>query len=101
MSLMEPLCAVLPRALRQLLRSGPMDQEKLGFAWAAAVGPAIARATAVRWREDRTVEVTACDEAWAREIRRALPEITTRLEALVGAGVVADVHLAPPPARRG
>ena len=98
---MEPLHAVLPRALRQLLRSGPMDQEKLAFAWTAAVGPAIARATTVRWHEDRTVEVTACDGAWAREIGRSLPEITGRLEALLGPGVVAGVRLAPPPGRPG
>ncbi len=97
---MEPLNAVLPRALRQLLRSGPMDQEKLAFAWTATVGPAIARATSVRWRGDGTVEVTACDEAWGREIARDLPEIARRLEALVGAGVVKDVRLASPP-RRG
>jgi hypothetical protein len=97
---MEPLNAVLPRALRQLLRAGTMDQEKLAFAWTAAVGPAVARATAVRWRDDRTVEVTTCDEAWAREIARDLPEIARRLESLVGAGVIADVRLASPPGRR-
>ncbi len=97
---MEPLNAVLPRALRQLLRSGPMDQEKLAFAWAAAVGPAIARATAVRWHEDRTVEVSACDEGWFREIGRSLPEIARRLDALLGQGIVAGVRLAPGPGPR-
>ncbi|HOC18332.1 MAG TPA: DciA family protein [Vicinamibacterales bacterium] len=97
---MEPLHSVLPRAIRQLLRAGPMDQEKLAFAWTAAVGPAISRATAVRWCDGRIVEVTASDEAWAREISRDLPEIARRLEALVGAGVVAEVRLASPP-RRG
>jgi predicted nucleic acid-binding Zn ribbon protein len=97
---MEPLHAVLPRAIRQLLRAGPMDQQKLAFAWTAAVGPVISRATAVRWCDDRVVEVTACDEAWARELSRDLPEITRRLEALVGTGVITEVRLASPP-RRG
>lgn len=97
---MEPLHAVLPRALRLLLRRGPMDQEKLAFAWTATVGPAIARVTSVRWRDDRIVEVTAGNDAWAREIERSLPDISRRLEALLGVGVVASVRLAPRPGTR-
>jgi len=73
-----------------------MTQEKLGFAWAAAVGPAIARATSVRWHDDGTVEVEAVDQAWVRELRRSLPEIALRLESLVGPGVVAGLRVAGP-----
>jgi predicted nucleic acid-binding Zn ribbon protein len=93
---MEPLHDVLPRALRQVLRQGPLDQEKLAFAWTAAVGPAIARVTTVRLHGDGSVEVEAADEAWARELRRSLPEIARRLEALVGPAVK-TVRLATPP----
>ena len=94
---MVPMQSVLPATVRALLRHGPMTQEKLEFAWTAAVGPAIARATRVRWQEDDgTVVVEASDETWRRELRRSLPEMTGRLVELVGRGVLASVRLAGP-----
>ena len=45
---MDPLQAIVPRALTELLRLGPMSQGKLEVAWRAAVGDALSRVTTVR-----------------------------------------------------
>jgi len=91
---MRPLQSFLPSVLRTLLRNGPMSQEKLECAWQAAVGPAIARVTTVRWKNDSLVEVATSDDAWRRELKRSLPEIAARLRELVGNDRVAVVRLA-------
>jgi len=45
---MRPLTHAVPGALIQLLRDTPISDGKVGFAWSAAVGPALARATRVK-----------------------------------------------------
>ena len=49
---MRPLTHALPGALAQLLRDTPLSDGKVGFAWRAAVGPAVERATKVEWVVD-------------------------------------------------
>ena len=91
---MQQLGAVVPSAIRMLLRQGEMSPGKLDFAGRGAVGPASRRATPVTMREDGTVLVGADDPAWRREVRRSLPVILARLQELLGRDAVRSVRIA-------
>jgi predicted nucleic acid-binding Zn ribbon protein len=81
---MDPIGSVVPFAVRRLLRQGEMSQGKLEFAWRAAVGPAIERATQVRLDSSGTLEVQAADATWRKELRRSQTTILNRLQELLG-----------------
>jgi len=70
-------------ALAEMLARQPMSPGKLQFAWRAAVGPALARAATLAWREGRVV-VRPSSAEWKREIERARPVILDRLRLLLG-----------------
>jgi len=74
------LGAVLP----ELLSRAPLTPEKVTFAWRAAVGPALARATTVRLRPNGTLEVTTPDPRWGLEVERASYLVLPRLKAMLG-----------------
>lgn len=104
----RPLREVVTDALADLLADQPASPHKLAFAWRAAVGPALARATSVTL-EGTTLVVEVAGPLWAPEVQRAVPELLGRLERLLGAGVVRAIAVkAPgsatprrrPPARR-
>lgn len=78
---------VLPAALAQLLRDTPISAGKVDFAWKAAVGPAVERATAVKL-EGTTLIVDVNSAQWAREMKRSERVILTRLQSLLGADVI-------------
>ena len=80
---MRPLTHAMPDALRHLLRDAPFSKGKAEFAWGAAVGPAVARATAVKL-EDGVLIVEATSAQWAREVTRSTPLILKRLQSLLG-----------------
>ena len=65
----------------------PLTEEKVGFAWRTAVGAAVAGATEIAL-DGTTLRVRARDRAWQREIERSVATIRTRLDDLLGAGVV-------------
>jgi hypothetical protein len=73
----------LPGALAELLRAAPLSQGKVGFAWRAAVGPAVGKVTTVRL-EGRQLLVDAATIPWAREVERSTPVILMRLRTLLG-----------------
>jgi hypothetical protein len=73
----------LPGALAELLRGAPLSQGKVGFAWRAAVGPAVGKVTTVRL-EGRQLLVDAASIPWAREVERSTPVILMRLKTLLG-----------------
>ena len=77
---------VLPATLVQLLRDTPISAGKVDFAWKAAVGPAVERATAVKL-EGTTLIVDVNSAQWAREMKRSERVILTRLQSLRGADV--------------
>ncbi len=91
---MEPLHHAIPDVLATVLRNAPLSAGKVAFAWRAAVGPAMARASAVSLSSDGVVEVTCSDDHWRREIRRSLPIIKQRLAALLGPDIVKQVKMA-------
>ena len=88
---MDSLHSVVPRALTELFRHGPMSQGKLEVAWRVAVGDGIARVTAVRLQADGVVDVHPADQRWTKELKRSSSMILTRLIGLLGAGAVTRI----------
>jgi len=78
----RPLTHALPGALRLLLQQMPLSSGKVEFAWTAAVGPAVARATAVKL-ESGVLIVETTSAQWTAEIRRSSPMIVERLRSLL------------------
>jgi predicted nucleic acid-binding Zn ribbon protein len=90
---MQPLQHAIPDVLTRLLRGAPLSPEKVAFAWRAAVGPAMARASSVRLSGEGVIDVSCADDHWRREIRRSLPLIRERLTALLGTDVVRQIKV--------
>jgi hypothetical protein len=85
---MDPIQTLVPRALTELFRTGPLSQGKLDVAWRVAVGDALSRVSSVRLQADGIVEVAAADQRWHKELKRSSPMILTRLNGLLGAHAV-------------
>ena len=85
----------MPGALVELLRHAPLSQGKVGFAWRAAVGPAVQKVTAVHL-EGRMLLVDAASKAWAREVTRSSPTILRRLQTLLGTETVSSIVVREP-----
>jgi len=85
----EILASILP----DLLRKAPLTPEKVQFAWRAAVGPQVARATRVEWRERRVI-VRADDQRWTDEVKRAAHLIVPKLRVLLGEDNVTGLAIA-------
>lgn len=67
-------------------------------AWAAAVGPEIARVTAPRrLARDGTLHVATASSIWAFELDRLGPEILARLRADGACGAITALRFAPGP----
>ena len=81
---------VLPATLVTLLRDTPLSNGKVEFAWNAAVGPAVQRATAVKL-DGTTLIVDVTSAQWAREMKRSQRVILTRLQSLLGPDVVTAI----------
>ena len=80
-------------ALGALLRDQPLSPGKVSLAWRIAVGDAIDRVTHVALDPDGALAVTAADPQWARELRRSIPLIKTRLNRMLGDGVVTRMEV--------
>jgi predicted nucleic acid-binding Zn ribbon protein len=81
---MDSLQSVVPRALTELFRAGPMSQGKLEAAWRLAVGEALSRVSRVHLQADGSVEIRAADQRWHKELKRSSGMILTRLQGLLG-----------------
>jgi hypothetical protein len=89
---MTPVHQFMPKVLAEVLRKAPLTAEKVAFAWRAAVGPAVDKATTIDLR-DRVLHVRVRDAAWQREVERSAGLIRSRLEALLGDGVVRTLEV--------
>ncbi len=87
---MRPLASALPGALAQLLHDAPLSDGKVAFAWKAAVGPAVERATAVKL-DGTMLIVEVASPQWAREIKRSTAVILRRLQTLLGEDIVTRI----------
>jgi hypothetical protein len=82
----------MPDALAEILRKAPPTDEKIVFAWRAAVGPAMDRGTSISLRAS-VLRVSVTDPAWRREVERSAPLIRARLDVLLGAGIVRSIEV--------
>lgn len=90
---MDALQTIIPRALTELFRHGPMSQSKLELAWRAAVGNGLSRVTTVRLQPDGVVDVIPSDARWHRELKRSSGVILSRLKTLLGPEAVTRLSL--------
>jgi predicted nucleic acid-binding Zn ribbon protein len=90
---MEQVNQFLPAAVASLVRDVPLSPGKLAFAWRAAVGPAIDRATSVSLAGDGVLEVRVADQHWRREVKRSAPLVLDRLAAMLGPSTVTRLEI--------
>jgi len=88
---MRPLTHAVPGALIQLLRDTPISDGKVGFAWGAAVGPALG-VTHVKL-DGQTLLVETTSAQWSREVMRSSSMILKRLELLLGPDKVTKIEV--------
>ena len=79
---------VLPAIVAEVIRKAPLTDEKVAFAWRLAVGPATAKATAVRLGSDGTLHVKADAPAWNEAIQKSIGLIRSRLAHYLGEDAV-------------
>jgi predicted nucleic acid-binding Zn ribbon protein len=94
---MIPLQHAVSGALGELMRAAPLSDGKVSFAWQTAVGPALARATAVKLERGVLIVETPSAQ-WAREIQRSQRVILSRLEPLLGKETVTSITTRAPKA---
>jgi hypothetical protein len=87
---MKPIGHAVPAALAALLQPMALSPGKVEFAWKAAVGPALERTTLVRL-EGSALIVQATDAHWAQAVSQSSIIILSRLESLLGHGVVKNL----------
>ena len=94
--LVPPVIAVhrfMPEALAEIIRKAPLNDEKVAFAWRAAVGAAMDRGTTVSLGRG-VLRVRVKDPAWRREVERSETLIRARINALLGRGTVRAIDVA-------
>jgi hypothetical protein len=89
---MNPIASAVPGAIAAMLRSAPLSPGKVDFAWTAAVGPALQRATAVRL-EGQILVVETASAQWSREVARSTRVILARLQHLLGEQTVTSLQV--------
>ena len=89
---MQAFQSFAPAVLGEVIRRQPASQARTEFAWAVAVGPALARVTTVELRNNNMI-VCARDVQWARELERARDTILPRLQLLLGRDTVKGLYI--------
>ena len=89
---MLPVQTIATTVLADVIRRQPPSTERTTFAWAIAVGPALARVTTVELRNNNMI-VSARDTQWARELERARETILPRLQQLLGTDAVKGLYI--------
>ncbi len=78
----------MPGVLAEVIRKGPMCDEKVTLAWRLAVGPQIAKVTAVRLVPDGTLHIKTDSQAWINAVRKSTSLIQIRMGDLLGEDLV-------------
>ena len=89
---MRAISHIVPAALRELLRAAPLSDGKVTFAWKAAVGPALERATTVKL-EAGTLIVETSGPQWTREVKRSSGVILARIKTFLGDSTVQRIEV--------
>ena len=84
---------VMTSALRTLLRDQPLSKGKVSLAWCAAVGRRIDKVTSVFLTADGTLQVSADDRHWTREVARSSALIMSRVNQLLGDDTVKRIDV--------
>jgi hypothetical protein len=87
---MRPLSSAISGSLPGLLRAAALSPGKVKFSWNTAVGPALARVTAVHL-EGTTLLVDTPSPEWRREVLRSSPVILRRLQTFLGEDTVTEI----------
>ena len=87
---MLPVQNVAANVLAALIRRQPASPARTTFAWSLAVGPALARVTAVELAHG-VLRVTPKDPRWARELERGRDTILPRVQQLLGRDAVKEI----------
>lgn len=89
---MIPVNEFMPAALEEILRKAPMSPEKLAFAWRQSVGDAVDRVTSIQL-DGTVLRVRAQSAQWQREVERSAGLIRSRMDRLLGAGIVRSIQV--------
>lgn len=89
---MQPLAQAIPKVIAELLRTAPNSPGKIEFAWKAAVGPAVARATRVHL-DGRLLLVESDNPTWTKEMRRSAPLLLRRMNGLLGQDTIEEISV--------
>ena len=92
---MLPIQEFSTRIVAEIIRRQPASKERTRFVWQIVAGPTLARVTNVDL-VDGTLTVTAADDRWLTEIRRARQTILHRLQHLLGPDAVTRVEITLP-----
>jgi len=79
---------VMPAIVAEIIRKGPMCDEKVSLAWRLAVGPQIAKVTTVRLVADGTLHIKAESQAWIDAVRKSNSLIHIRMGDLLGENLI-------------
>ena len=85
----------MPDALAEILRKAPLNDEKIAFAWRAAVGAAIDPRDDDLARQGRAARARGY-RGVAAEVKRSEALIRARLDALLGRGVIRSIEIEVP-----
>lgn len=83
----------LPGAIADLLKDMPLSEGKVVFAWRAAVGHSLERASRVQLTDSHVLNVEVANVNWRREIERSRKVILSRLATLLGQGTVTAISV--------
>ena len=86
---------LVPSALMHLLRTGPLSDGKVTFAWRTAVGPALERVTSVKL-EGGVLMVDTDSAQWSKEITRSSGVILARLQEFLGKDAITRIVVRNP-----
>ena len=82
----------MPGVLAEVIRKGPMCDEKVTLAWRLAVGPQIAKVTTVRLVPDGTLHIKTDSQAWIDAVRKSTSLIQIRMGDLLGENLVKSLE---------
>ena len=88
--MMRPIQAFSGNVLAEIVQRQPSSPARTAFAWQLVVGSTLARMTSVEMK-GTTLQITAKDERWLKEIDRARPAILPKLQQLLGADVITKI----------
>jgi len=89
----QSLSDVLQQFLRQEGLETPLQQKRLIDAWEKVTGPSVARYTGDKFIKNQTLHVKITNPALRQDLSMMRSQLIKRLNAEVGAMVIADIHI--------